>query len=131
MKCSFVSVVRFGQVLSATAILLLFGDGAYGQSGPSLPVYTIVHSGALPPQATALASALAIPPDAYVLTNGQMDFIDSANYLVAPVLPVTDPTVQSNLLADTVNKYPAIPIHFEQLNFAALNAITVPGSNTA
>jgi hypothetical protein len=128
---SFVSMVRFGPVRAAMAIWLLFGAWAHGQSGPSLPVYTVVQSGALPPQAAALASALAIPPGAYVLTNGQMDFIDPANYLAAPVLPVTDSTVQSNLLADTVNKYPAIPIHFEQLNFAALSALTVPGSNTA
>jgi Family of unknown function (DUF6345) len=131
MKCLFVSAVRFSQVLSATAILLLSGAGTYGQTGGELPVYTVVQSGALPPQAAALAGALAIPAGGYVLTNGQMDFIDPTNYLAAPVLPVTDPTVQSNLLADTVNRFPAIPIHFEQLNFATLNALTVPGSNTA
>ena len=122
---------RFCRVLPTIAILLLLGVRAWGQSGGGLPVYTVVQSGAIPAQASALASSLGIPAGAYVLTNGQMDFIDPTNYLAAPVHPFTDPTVQSNLLADTVNKYPAIPIHFEQLDFTALNAITVPGSNTA
>jgi hypothetical protein len=131
MKRAFVSAVRSGRVLLATAILLLSGAAAYGQTGGGLPVYSVVQSGALPPQAASLASSLGIPPTAYVLTNGQMDFMDPTNYLAAPVLPVTDPVVQSNLLADTVNKFPAIPIHFEQLDFATLNALTVPGSNTA
>ena len=52
------------------------------------------------------------------------------NFLAAPVTPVTDPVIQSNLMADTVNRVPGIPINFEQLNFAALNAMTVPSSNT-
>jgi hypothetical protein len=97
----------------------------------SLPVYSVVQSGALPPQAAALASSLGIPPEAYILTNGQIDFMDPTNFIATPVSPVTDPVVQSNLLADTVNKFPAIPIRFEQLNFAALNAMTVPSSNFA
>lgn len=130
MKRMSFSVIRFSQVLFATTMLLLFGTRAWGQFGGSLPVYTVVQSGALPPQAASLANALAIPPSGYVLTNGQMDFIDPANYLTPPVQPVSDPTTQSNLLADTVNKYPAIPIHFEQLNFSALSAISAPPSNT-
>ncbi|HTQ52506.1 MAG TPA: DUF6345 domain-containing protein [Candidatus Acidoferrales bacterium] len=128
MKCACISAVR---VLLATWILLLFGIGTHGQSGGGLPVYTVVQSGAIPAQAAALAGSLGIPPGSYVLTNGQIDFIDPGNYLAVPVQPVTDPTIQSNLMADTVNKYPAIPIRFEQLDFAALNGITVPASNTA
>ncbi|HUE35867.1 MAG TPA: DUF6345 domain-containing protein [Candidatus Acidoferrum sp.] len=216
MKCSFISVVSFGQVISTMALFLLFEVGARGQAtcveltcptnitetmpcgddcltistyppvlatntcnptdlvvsyypppgscfplgttpvtvtavgsgvtntcgftvtvlpndncAGSLPVYTVVQSGAFPPQAAALASSLGIPAGGYVLTNGQMDFIDPANFIAAPVQPVTDPAVRSNLMADTVNKVPGIPINFEQLNFAALNTMTVPGSNTA
>ncbi|HEV2435847.1 MAG TPA: DUF6345 domain-containing protein [Verrucomicrobiae bacterium] len=95
----------------------------------SLPVFSVVQSGALPAQAVALANSLNIPTNAFTLTDGQMDFINPTNFIAAPVAPVTDPTVQSNLLADTVNKYPGIPIRFEQPDLAALNALAVPGSN--
>lgn len=97
----------------------------------TLPVYLVAQSGATAPQAAALAASLGIPAGGYVLTNGQVDYIDTVNFLAAPVTPVTDPVIQSNLMAQTVNKVPGIPIKFEQLNFAALNALTVPGSNTA
>ena len=96
----------------------------------TLPVYSVVQSGAFPPQADALASSLNIPANAYVLTNGQVDFINPTNFMAAPVRPVTDPIVQSNLLADTLNKFPGIPIRFEQPDLAALNALVVPNSNT-
>lgn len=96
----------------------------------TLPVYSVVQSGALPAQANVLAGSLNIPTNAFILTNGQVDFINPTNFLAAPVAPVTDPTVQSNLLADTVNKFPSIPIRFEQPDLAALNALAVPNSNT-
>lgn len=101
------------------------------QSLPSLPVYSVVRAGALPDQAASLANRLNIPVGAFVLTNGEMRFLDPGSFIAAPVLPVTDPVVKSNLLADTINKVPGIPIRFEQLDFAALNHLTVPGSNTA
>lgn len=95
----------------------------------SLPTYSVVQSGALLSQANALADSLNIPTNAFVLTDGgQMDFMNPTNFLAAPVTPITDPAVRSNLLADTVNKFPGIPIRFEQPNLSALNALPVPDS---
>jgi hypothetical protein len=116
---------------SCMALLLIGTLPISAQPVSSLPVYSVVRAGALPAQAAILASRLNIPAGAFVLTNGEMRFLDPGSFLAAPVLPVTDPVVRSNLLADTVNKVPGLPIRFEQLDFAALNSLTVPGSNTA
>jgi hypothetical protein len=48
-----------------------------------------------------------------------------------PTVPVTDQAAISNLLADTKNPYPTIPIRFEQINFGALSNTTVLGTNAA
>jgi hypothetical protein len=120
--------------LAGTFAIVLVVTGASrlpAQSLSSLPVYSVVRAGALPNQAATLATRLNIPAGSFVLTNGEMHFLDPSKFMAPPVLPVTDPVVRSNLLADTINKVPGIPIRFEQLDFAALNSLTVPGSNTA
>jgi hypothetical protein len=97
----------------------------------TLPVYFVTQTGALPPQAAALATALGIPTNRISMTNGQVSFIDSSNFLGVPTLPVTNGVAVSNLLAQTTNKYPAIPIRFEQLDFATLAGFVPFSSNAA
>ena len=102
-------------------------------SGPTttLPVYPVIQSGATAVQAANLATGLKIPPGSLVQTNGEVSFIDPTNFMAMPTSPVTDPTVIKTLLDQTENPYPAIPIRFEQLNFAALPNWPVLDANTA
>jgi Family of unknown function (DUF6345) len=102
-----------------------------GQSGPSLPVYQVLQSGIIPAQASALANSLGIPADSFLFTNKEVLFIDPSNFSAAPAMPVNDPAVISNLLAQTPNKVPGIPIKFEQLDFGALSSLAVLSSNAA
>ena len=102
-----------------------------GQSGPSLPVYQVMQSGVIPAQASALANSLGIPAGSFLFTNKEVLFIDPANFSAVPTMPVTDLAVISNLLAQTPNKVPGIPIKFEQLDFGALSSLTVLSSNAA
>lgn len=114
-----------------STFLLLTVTLAEAQSGPSLPVYQVLRTGLSESQAFALASRLGIPTNSVQYTNREIFFIDPANFLAVPTLPVTDTTITSNLLAQSPNKVPGIPIKFEQFDFAALNAMTVLSSNTA
>jgi hypothetical protein len=101
------------------------------QSGPTLPVYHVIQSGALPAQANALASLLNVPTDVMSLTNGEVSFIDPTNYMAIPTIPVTDPVIISNLLAQTPNKIPGIPIAFQSIDLNTLSNSTVMSSNAA
>jgi hypothetical protein len=65
------------------------------------------------------------------LTNGQISFLDPTNFIRVPAMPVTNGVVISNLLADTLNKFPSIPINFEQPDFGALNSLVPYSSNAA
>ena len=60
-----------------------------------------------------------------------VSFIDPTNYVAVPTTPVTNPTVVSNLVAQTVNQYPAIPISVEAINLTALSNLTVLADNSA
>jgi hypothetical protein len=121
-------IVRF---LVLSTMLLAGAFRGWSQSQPSLPVYLVTQTGAQPTQAVALATFLSAPTNMVALTNGQISFIDPSNYLSIPVQPVTDPVVTSNLLAQTVNKFPSIPISFQQLDFGALSNRTAYPSNAA
>lgn len=112
-------------------LFLLIPALALGQSGPSLPVYQVTQSGALPPQATSLANSLNVPVNAVVLTNGEVDFHDPTNFMRVPTLPVTNTSIIDTLLAQTPNRFPGIPLSFEQLDFSALSNLTVLSSNAA
>src|ERR1035438_8266736 len=111
--------------------LMLVPSILMGQSGPSLPVYQVMQSGVIPAQASALANSLGIPAGSFLFTNKEVLFIDPANFSTVPTMPVTDLAVISNLLAQTPNKVPGIPIKFEQLDFGALSSLTVLSSNAA
>jgi hypothetical protein len=92
--------VRRALLTGACAVALVL-TGALplpAQSSGSLPIYSVVRAGALPAEAATLESRLNIPAGAFVLTNGEMHFVDPARFMAAPVLPVTDPAVQSYLL---------------------------------
>jgi hypothetical protein len=126
------SGVRGAGPATAWCLVLLLSSSLRVPAQPvdALPVYSVVQSGALPAQAAALASSLGIAAGAFTLTNGEMHFVDPTAFMGAPVLPVVDPTIQSNLLADTINKVPGIPIRLEQPDFLTLSNLVVPGSNT-
>jgi hypothetical protein len=83
-----------------------------------------MSSGATPAQATLLATNLGIDPGALVMANGQVSFIDPTNFIAVPTLPVPDPIVVSNLVAGTVNKYPAIALSVRQLDLVTLGNLT-------
>lgn len=101
---------------------------ASGQPAP-LPVYHVVRSGVNADQAALLAGSLSIPQGMLTLSNGVASFLNPSNFMKVPTLPVTDPTVTSNLLAGTKNDFPKVPIQFEQIDFKALSQLVVPGSN--
>jgi subtilisin family serine protease len=96
-----------------------------------LPSYRVIQYGAAPSQAQALANFLNINNTNLFTTNGEVAYIDPANWLAVPTSPVTNSTVISNLLARTENPFPDIPIRFEQLNFSALSNLTLFSSNAA
>ena len=123
-----VLIVRF---VTVSVMLLAGASRGWSQSQPSLPVYLVTQTGAQPTQSAALATFFGIPTNMVALTNGQVSFIDPSNYLSIPVQPVTNAVVMSNLLAQTVNKYPSIPINFQQLDFGALSNLTAFPSNAA
>jgi hypothetical protein len=109
--------------------LALFGTllcaGATARAQTSLPVYHVTQSGAAATQASQLAADLGIPTSQLVYSNGLVSFIDPTNYMNVPTTPVTDQNAISNLLAETVNQSPDIPIQFEQIDFGALSNLTV------
>ena len=111
--------------------LLLIAPAVMGQSGPSLPVYQVMQSGASSGQATALGNSLGIPAGSLFLTNGEVLFYNPTNFLAVATTPVTDPTVIGTLLPQSPNKIPGIPLKFEQLNFNILSNLTVISSNAA
>jgi Subtilase family/Family of unknown function (DUF6345) len=96
-----------------------------------LPSYRVIQYGAAPAQAQALANYLNINNTNLFATNGEVAYIDGANWLAVPTTPVTNSTVISNLLATTANPFPDIPIRFEQLDFNALSNLTLFSSNAA
>gem|GEM_PF-3009504 len=112
-------------------VLLLIPTAVMSQSGPSLPVYFVIQSGATPSQAITLAASLNVPTNAVMVTNGEVDFRDPTNFMKVPTMPVTNASIISVLLAQTPNRFPGIPIKFEQLDFGALSNVTVMSSNAA
>jgi hypothetical protein len=126
-----VSFPTVKQLIFPLLALVLAVPVARGQSGPSLPVYQVMQSGASPGQVTALASSLGIPMASIVNSNGDVSFYDPTNFQAVPTLPVTDPAVISALLPESPNKIPGVPIKFEQLNFNILSNLTVMSSNAA
>jgi hypothetical protein len=96
-----------------------------------LPVYNVVQSGATATQAANLAASLNIPATQLIFSNGVVSYLDSANFLRVPTMPVTDTNAINQLLADTVNPYPAVPINFEQVDLATLSNLVVLDDNTA
>jgi hypothetical protein len=96
-----------------------------------LPVYQVIQAGATAPQATNLANSLNIPVSPLTLNNGLLSFADPTNYLRVPTFTVTNIMVISNLVAQTVNQYPEIPIGVESLDLAGLTNLTVLDTNVA
>jgi hypothetical protein len=122
---------RLRKAFALFGALLCAGASARAQSGSSLPVYHVVQSGAAATQASQLAADLGIPTSQLVYSNGLVSFIDPTNFMNVPTMPVTDQNAISNLLAETVNQSPDIPIQFEQIDFGALSNRTVLDDATA
>jgi hypothetical protein len=123
--------IRFVAWLSLWAVFLASAARGRCQSQPPLPVYLVTQAGAQPPQAVALANYLGIPANMVSVTNGQITFLDPTSFIRVPTLPVTNSLVVSNLLAETQNKFPGIPINIEQPNFDALNGLVPYASGDA
>ena len=98
---------------------------ASAQAGSELPVYQVVQNGATAAQSDSLANALNLPAGALVQTNGMALYVDPAHYLNVPSTDVTDPVISSNLLANTRNLYPSIPIRLQAVDFTSLSNLTV------
>jgi hypothetical protein len=113
--------------LAASAVPL----HARAQAGADLPVYQVVQNGATATQAATLADALHLPPGALAQTNGLASYVDPAGYLSVPTTSLTDPTITSNLLANTRNLYPSIPISIRALDFSSLSNLTILDDATA
>lgn len=113
------------------AVLFLTRIAVFAQSGPSLPVYTVVQSGATSNQASVLGDALGIPASSIANSNGALFFIDPVNYLSVPTKTISDTNVIDQLLMESPNKAPSIPLRFEQIDFTAVNGLAVLSSNTA
>ena len=96
-----------------------------------LPVYQVTQAGVTATQASSLASSLNIPASLVTLSNGLVSFIDPTNYVAVPTTPVTNATIVSNLVAQTANQYPAIPISVQAINFSALSNLTVLDGSSA
>jgi autotransporter-associated beta strand protein len=96
-----------------------------------LPVYQVTQAGATGVQATNLATALNIPLSLVTLSNGMVSFIDPTNYVAVPTAPVPNATIVSNLVAQTFNRYPAIPISVKALDVTALSNLTVLADSEA
>jgi hypothetical protein len=96
-----------------------------------LPVYQVTQAGTTFAQATNLANLLNIPSNMLGYSNGVVFFIDPSNWMTIPTVAVTNAAVISNLLAVTKNPYPAIPISFRAINFAALTNLPVYSANAA
>ncbi|HSU54786.1 MAG TPA: DUF6345 domain-containing protein [Candidatus Dormibacteraeota bacterium] len=123
--------VRFLGRLTLWAVSLAAATQAHSQSQPPLPVYLMTQTGAQPPQAATLASYLGIPAGMISVTNGQVTFLDPTNFVRVPAAPVTNSVVVSNLIVQTQNKFPSIPINIEQPDFDALNGLVAYSSNSA
>jgi hypothetical protein len=90
--------------------VILLGTFRSVAAPSTLPVYSVVSSGASASQAGTLASYLSILSAMVSYSNGLVFVLDSANYLAVPTVPITDSTLASNLLAATKNPFPAIII---------------------
>jgi hypothetical protein len=98
-----------------------------------LPVYQVTQAGATFSQATTLAASLNIPSNMLGYTNGMVSFVDPTNYMAVPTITLTnlsDPTI-SNLVAQTKNPYPPIPIGVQAIDFATLTNQPVFDTNAA
>jgi hypothetical protein len=112
------------------AMFLALSSQLPAMAQSNLPVYRVVQSGASISQANLLASLLNVPTNLLLFTNGQVSFL-SSNFLRVPSTTVTDPATISNLLANTTNLWPPVPIRFQQTDFGALTNLPILGSNAA
>src|SRR6185369_14627627 len=99
---------RWEIYLSTFTLAVLSALSGAGQT--TLPIYSVTGSGFSSAQAASLAGSLGIPSGAYSTGGGVISFLDSSNYLAVPTTPITNAVALSNLLAGSVNRYPAIPL---------------------
>ena len=125
--------------LKPVAVFLLFNLLALGtlvlpagaQSHPptnfnaTVPVYQIIQAGATGTQASNLANGLNIPPAQLTLNNGLVSYLNPNGFLTFPTNGITNVPIVSNLVAQTSNQFPSIPIAPIALNFAALSNLSV------
>jgi hypothetical protein len=97
----------------------------------SVPVYRITQLGATGAQGTNLAGGLNIPPDQILLSNGLVGYIDPGGFMTFPTNSAGNPPWPTNLITQTSNQYPPIPILGEGINFAALSNLTIFSADEA
>ncbi|MGA2592311.1 MAG: DUF6345 domain-containing protein [Bryobacteraceae bacterium] len=98
---------------------------------PCLPVYEVTRTGIEEKQARKLAEALKIPVERMFLRDGMALFIDPANYLAIPTVPIADPEIAAAHRQATKNHYPEIPIEVRAIDYAALGRLSPLGSEEA
>jgi Family of unknown function (DUF6345) len=119
--------------ITSLLALVLIGTVTSGraQSNVYLPVYQIIQSGATASQARTLADSLNMPFSRVGLSNGLVSFIDPTNYLPLPTITVSNNAAASNLVHQTANQYPQIPIRVQAIDFTALDKLTVLSGGAA
>ncbi|MGD0331005.1 MAG: DUF6345 domain-containing protein [Nitrososphaeria archaeon] len=100
------------------------------ESEELLPVYEITRTGIDDVQATKLAEALRIPREKIVVQNGAVSFVDSANHLSVPHVPVKDP-IAASIREATRNYYPDIPVEAKSIDYSALNNLSALDADRA
>ena len=94
-------------------------------NGRFLPVYDVIRAGVTDSQVKSLAASLKIPAGKLVVTHGAVSFVDSANYMAIPHVPVRDSAVIQGLLASTKNEHPDVTVRCDAIDIGALSRLSV------
>lgn len=119
---------RMQLVLAGTVLWLGMMRGG-AQTG--MPVYQVTQAGASLSQARSLAGGLNIPFESLSVSNGEVFYLDSAQFMAVPTSPISDPVILSNLTFISRNDFPQVPLEFARIDLAALGKLTVVSSNEA
>jgi hypothetical protein len=126
-----VAHTRASVLLSLMAVCAL-APPAGAQTRPSptnfnalVPVYQITQMGATGAQASNLATSLNIDLAQIALSNGLIQYVNPGGFMTFPTNYAGPAPFPTNLVTQTSNQYPPIPILGEVVNFGALSNFTI------
>jgi hypothetical protein len=96
-----------------------------------VPVYRISHLGATGSQASNMAGGLNIPISQVAFNNGLLQYINPGGFMTFPTNYAGPAPFPTNLVNQTSNQYPQIPIVAEGINFSALSNLMVLSDDDA